>query len=336
VVVSAENVLPAPPRKVGLPLIDPHTHVGRLEATETLLGAALAYGVERLLGITAPEAATVLESRFPGRFVFAVSLDYSRRDDPEAFQRENVGRLRRAHAAGFRVVKFWFKPSFNADTGMYLNDDRLTPVFELMAELRMPGLVHIADPDIWFETHYRDGARFGTKLQAYEQLEHVLRRHPDVNILGAHFGGHPEDLDHVGRLLDAYPNYFIDTSATKWVCRELGRQPERARAFLTKHARRILFGSDLVAREGWLAELYAQRYWVQQMLWEGEGAFRSPIPDGDYQEIARRQGGNPGPEEGPVFTGLELPVDVLRRVYYANAVELLHFDEPTASGGNAR
>jgi len=316
-------VLAPPARKVTGPVIDAHAHVGRVEPTRALLQAAEPYGIERLLGITSLESAPVLEERFPGRFVFAVSLDYNHIDDSARFREENLERLHRAHAAGFRVVKFWFKPAFNADAGMFLDDERLTPIFEKMAQLGMPGLVHIADPDIWFDTHYADAARYGTKPQTYEQLEHVLQRHPGVKVMGAHFGGHPEDLDHLGRLLDGYPNFLIDTSATKWVCREVGRQPERAREFVVRYARRILFGSDLVAREGWPVERYAQRYWVQQMLWEGEGAYRSPIPDGDYQEIVRRAGGEPGEAEAPVFQGLGLPAEVLRRVYYENAVEFL-------------
>ncbi len=324
-VVFDGNVLAPPARKVTGPIIDAHTHVGRVEATEALLQAADRYGIGRLLGITSLESAPVLEERFPGRFVFAVSLDYSHCDQARRFQEEALERLERASAVGFRVVKFWFKPAFNADAGMFLDDERLTPVFEKMAQLGMPGLAHIADPDIWFQSHYADTARYGTKLQTYEQLEHVLQRHPGVKVMGAHFGGHPEDLDHLTRLLDTYPNFLIDTSATKWGCREVGRQRERAREFVVRYARRILFGSDLVAREGWPVERYAQRYWVQQMLWEGEGTFRSPIPDGDYQEIVRRAGGDPGADEAPEFAGLGLPADVLKRVYCENAVEFLRF-----------
>ena len=331
----AENLLAPPPRKVSCSVIDAHTHVGSGQETGVLARAAHLYGVDRLLGITSFQAAGELEAGFPGRFVFAVSLDYSNRDDPVRFQQENLQRLRRAHAAGFRVVKYWFKPAFNADTGMFLDDERLTPIFERMAELGLAALVHIADPDIWFETRYRNRTRFGTKLEAYQQLENVLRRHPDVSVIGAHFGGHPEDLDHLSHLLDSYTNYLIDTSATKWVCRELGRQPERAREFVTRYSQRTLFGSDLVARQGWPVERYAERYWVQQMLWEGEGLFRSPIADGDYQEIVRRAGGDAEAAPAPVFAGLGLPADVLRRLYFANAAELLGLGGPAGDEGSA-
>jgi len=331
-VVTASNLLHPPPRRVTCPVIDAHAHVGRVDETSRFLQAAELYGVDRVLGITSLAGGRELEDRFPGRFVFAISLDYRLRDDPKRFQRENLARLRRAYAAGFRVVKFWFKPAFNADTGVFLDDHRLTPIFELMGELGMPGLVHIADPDIWWATHYGEVARYGTKLEAYTQLENVLSKHPETTIIGAHFGGHPEDLDHLARLLDTYPNYRIDTSATKWVSRELGRQPERAREFVMDYAERILFGSDLVVREGWPVGRYAQRYWVQQMLLEGQGEFLSPIPDGDYQEILRRQG-REVTEQAPVFTGLELPGEVLVKLYYTNAVELLSLETSKCERG---
>ena len=88
-----------------------------------------------------------------------------------------------------------------------------------------------------------------------------------------------------------------------------------------------------MARQGWPVEQYAKRYWVQQMLWEGEGTFRSPIPDGDYQHIVRRSGDDPGAEGAPLFEGLALPAEVLERLYFANAVELLGLEMCAEGGG---
>jgi predicted TIM-barrel fold metal-dependent hydrolase len=176
----------------------------------------------------------------------------------------------------------------------------------------MPALVHVADPDCWFERQYSDAARYGTKAAQYEALERTLSALPDLKVQGAHFGGDPEDLDHVRRLMDKYPNYYIDTSATKWIARELSAAPAESRAFVVERADRIVFGSDLVAFGDATPAHYGSRYWVQRWLWEGEGARPSPIPDPCVSD-----------PEGPTVHGLALPDDVLAKLYTGNARRLL-------------
>jgi hypothetical protein len=57
---------------------------------------------------------------------------------------------------------------------------------------------------------------------------------------------------------------------------------------------------------------YVSRYWCQRTLWESAWEGRSPIADPDFD-----------PEgETPTLRGLELPPDVLTRVYRENARDL--------------
>src|SRR5207237_911435 len=72
--------------------------------------------------------------------------------------------------------------------------------------------------------------------------------------IGAHMGGWPEDLAFLDGLLTRHANLYLDTSATKWVVRELGKQPrDRVRGFFLKWQGRLLFGSDSVVLEDQLA-----------------------------------------------------------------------------------
>lgn len=298
-----------PPRRVRCPIIDTHTHVGPIADTRTLVTAAARYGISGITGICDSASIRRLESSFPETFVFAVTLDYQQRSDPPAFAKANLKLIEDAAAAGARMVKFWCAPPFKVQYGIKLDDALLQPVFRRMAELRLGAIVHVADPDAWFATVYADAEKYGTKPQNFEQLENTVRRHPDVTFQGAHFAGDPEHLDHVGRLLDAYPNYFIDTSATKWISRELSRQPERAREFVIERADRILFGSDLTVWAGVSQRHCESRYWVHQMMWETDYHGPSPIhdPDGGGEVHIR---------------GLHLPPNVLERIYYRNAARL--------------
>lgn len=108
-------------------------------------------------------------------------------------------------------------------------------------------------------------------------------------------------------MLDRHANYRIDTSATKWIVREVARQPERVKDFVTRNANRVLFGSDLVAADRFQSfDHYASRYWAHQMMWETAYRGESPIED-------------PDAETPPQLAGVDLPAEVLRQVYGENA-----------------
>ncbi|MBE3576359.1 MAG: amidohydrolase [Limnochordales bacterium] len=299
-----------PPRKVAVPIIDVHTHVRRLPETRLLVEAAQHYGVARLVGIATLDDCLSLKEEYPDALVMAATLVYDNRHDPERFVRENLALLERGAAAGLKVVKLWFKPSFNVETGMKLDDPRLAPIFARMGELGLVALIHIADPDIWWVKYYSDRTVYETKEETYRQAENVLARYPALKIILAHLGGDPEHLDHLEQLLSSYPNLYLDTSATKWLVRELGKQREAARDFFIRWRERLLFGTDLVVRPGLPLDHYLSRYWVHQLFWETDVVCPSPIPDPDC-------------EGTPMIRGLDLPADVLHSLYHDNAVRVL-------------
>ena len=74
--------------------------------------------------------------------------------------------------------------------------------------------------------------------------------------------------------------------------------------------------SDLVTGHMYVREHYISRYWCQRTLWESSWIGTSPIADPDYQ---------PSDGEGslPVLRGLDLPKDVLEKVYSGNARRLV-------------
>jgi len=297
-----------PVRRYGGPIVDAHVHVDDVEDARLLVRVAGDFGVRTFCAVSRPHAIAALKRALGDAYRPIVRIDHSTIADPARFGREGVRAVREARALGAVGGKFWYAPRWQADTHFRFDNPALTPIFETLAELGMVALVHIADPDCWFAGPYSDRSRYGTKAEQYEQLEHTLAAFPKLKVQGAHFGGAPEHLDHIGRLLDTYPNYSIDSSATKWMARELSARAAEARAFIIRRAGRILFGSDLVAFKVARAEDYSSRYWVHRWLWEGEGVRPSPVPD-PYATA-------PG---GPTVTGLSLPDDVLARLYTENA-----------------
>ena len=301
---------PPPPRRVTCPIIDAHLHIGIDDSTRQMLDVARSYGVTHALGICKVDTIEPAREAFDGFLDFAVGLTYDHCDDAVQLFADNREILTRARDLGATMVKFWFKPQFTAEKGLTLDDERMRPILDLIGEMGMACVAHIADPDTWFHTHYRDTAKFGTKEQAYVQLEGALRQHRNVIIQGAHMGGDPEHLDHLRQLLDAHPNLCLDTSATKWVTRELSLRVDEARQFFLDHQDRLLFGTDLVPRKEPHPLHYASRYWTLQKLLETDFRGDSPIYDPDACGPAR-------------LNGLDLPDDVLRKIYHLNAERLL-------------
>ncbi len=298
------------PRTVQTSVVDIHTHVNRSQVGE-LVEAARIYGVQKLLGISPLDEGLRQRERFPNEVLLATTLLWDHRTDPAQFAAENEALIARAATHDVRVVKLWFAPRiYERFKGLHLDAPLLDPIFDAIAAHGRRVLVHIADPDLWFRTKYTDRATYGTKAEQYYQLETRLTQYRTIPFLAAHMGGHPEDLAHLGRLLDRYPNLSLDTSATRWMVRELGRQPDAARAFFTRYADRVLFGTDQVVRDESEPERYTVRYWIHQMFWETDLACELPIDDPDV-------------EGTPQLRGIKLPSSILAQVYWKNAVRWL-------------
>ncbi|MBE3069514.1 MAG: amidohydrolase family protein [Planctomycetes bacterium] len=310
--IGSENLLQPPVKRYGGSIIDAHTHVDSVDDAWLLFRAAQDYGVQVFCGVARPESIAPLRQAFGESFRPIVRIDHTHIGDPARFARENIRAIRDGRTQGAVGAKFWYAPRFVAEAGIHIDNPALSPLFETLTELGMTALIHIADPDCWFHTQYLDAARYRTKPRHYEPLERMLAAHPGLKVQGAHFGGDPEDLSHIARLLEQYPNFHIDTSATKWMARELSAKPDESRAFMVRWADRILFGSDLVAFNDATPAHYASRYWVQRWLWEGDGPRPSPIPDPCVTA-----------PDGPKAHGLALPDDVLQRLYTHNARRVL-------------
>lgn len=302
-----------PAARFGGPIIDAHCHYGTPAATERMFRAGRAYGVRKWIGICRIEQVPALRKRFGDEAGFNIWLDHQHADDPTSFREINLRIIDEAVQQRCHCIKSWYKPEFNRRTGLFFDDPRLDPIFQAIADAGLPLLVHIADPDIWWKRQYADRDTFETKRFTYRQLTNTLGRFPRLRVLVAHMGGWPENLPFLSDLLGRYPNCLLDTSATKWVARELSHQPAAARDFIIRHADRLLFGTDLVAFKHATIDHHSSRYWVHRHLYERSDVAASPIPDPDAQTHVH-------------VAGLDLPDPVLRRLYLTNARAFFNLD----------
>lgn len=304
------------------PVIDYHNHLDSQEP-DRVLKVMDESGIERVVNITmqAGEAAFEMIRKFhmaaPDRFSTYGWMDWSDVQRPGFFERsvERLERLVEKGACGLKIWKDLGTLVRSADGSLLrIDDERLDPLFEKAAELGVPIMYHIADPDAFFlpidntNERYEElaahpewsyhGSFFG-KEELLAQRDRVFARHPNTTFVGAHVAEHPEDLAYVSRLLESNPNLSVDIGAR---CAELGRQPYTAREFFLRFDDRIVFGTDLIPE----AEMYRLHF---RFLETNDEYF-------EYPSHASRQG------RWNIY-GLYLPDEVLRKVYRENALRLL-------------
>jgi hypothetical protein len=331
---------------LGYGIIDVHAHINGLEASAIWAPIAKTYGVERTYSMSRVEDIPALRERFGEALEFIAFPDFMHADRREGHGEGYLRRIERYREHGVRVVKFWNAPRITelaAEAGDHRLFDLGGPIrleqMKLAEKLGMMCMVHVADPDTWFATKYKDASRYGAKLEHYTPLRRALDRFA-MPWIAAHMGGFPEDLAFLDSLLESHPNLHLDTSATKWMVRELGRHPrDEVIAFLTKWKGRILFGTDTVTTDDHLRpgdkpsemakkatsresahDLYASRYWALRMMWEGSGDGPSPISDPDLHMVAPERH---TPLDAPHLRGLALPPDLLKSLYRDAALKLL-------------
>jgi predicted TIM-barrel fold metal-dependent hydrolase len=308
--------------KPRFPVIDYHNHLDSQNPSD-LLKIMDACDVEFLVNITMQVGQEALDGmdRLHGsaadRFATIGWMDWNGVDQ-ENFAAVSCDRLEQMVEHGACGIKFWkdlgLKVRDASGEILRIDDDRLAPIFEKAAELKLPVMFHTADPDAFFQPIDARNERYEelaahpdwgfhnstyTKRELLEQRSRVFARHPRTTFIGAHLAESGEDLQYLSMLLDTYSNLQIDISART---PELGRQPYSARAFFLKYADRILFGTDL------LPEISMYRLYYR-FLETADEYF-------EYPTHASRQG------RWNIY-GMFLPENVLKKVYRDNAQKLL-------------
>jgi hypothetical protein len=210
--------------------------------------------------------------------------------DPKGFVSRVCDDLRRYAELGASGLKVW------KDIGMFarmpdgtpatVDDERLEPVWQMVAELGLWISAHLADPDKSFES-----ATTGvTKQQIYAARDRWLSSHKDIRCIICHSGNHatPEEFD---RLLGSFPNLRVDLRDTL----ASGDRQTNCR-LLEKYADRLYIGADMGMPENkpadrpWNIEYY--RSWrrilaglglrpetLEKIAWRnGVGDFLGPTP----------------------------------------------------------
>lgn len=259
--------------------------------------------------------------RHPKRFLQFANVDFGKISEP-GFG-ENAARQLEADvkngASGLKVFKNLGMFVKDADGKRVPTDDpRLDPIWAKAGELGIPVLIHVGEPvafwqpwdrfnERWLElkqfpNRRRDSPEFASFEQTIGELHNVIRRHPKTIFINAHLGWLGHDLGRLGKLMDEMPNMYTEIGA---VLHELGRQPRFARDFLTRHQDRVLFGKDI-----WEPSEY-------------HTYFRTLETADEYFPYYRKR------HAFWSLYGLDLPDEVLKKLYYKNALRILPGIDPS-------
>jgi hypothetical protein len=298
---------PMPRPKVRGRVIDIHTHLLAARHAKPWFEAADHYGIHTFVTMTPLEEALVVQREWLGRVHFIavprwgdVSID------------DWLRRLDAFYNMGSRIIKFHMAPATMLRTNLRFDSEPIRRIIRHAVDRDMILMSHVGDPDTWYADKYADAAKYGSRDEHYRLWEDVLTEYKHRPWLGAHMGGNPEDVDRLQRLLDTYPNLYLDCSATRWMVREVSNHREAMREFFVRNQDRIAFGSDQVSGDDRDFDFCASRFWCHRKLWETAYQGPSPIIDPDLPR-----------DNQPTLRGLALPDDVLQKLYHDNAVKLL-------------
>jgi len=266
---------------------------------------------------------------FRDRIIHFARIDFNRINEP-GWAAKTAAELERnflAGAAGLKINKVLGLDLRNAD-GTYIqaDDARFDPVWAMCAKHNKPVMIHIGDsygrflpigPDneryeagLWRSSpegnYYKTGQPTADVIEKARENMHA--RHPKTRFVNAHVAMLYYDMDKVAAFLDTYPNADVEISAT---VQDLGRAPLMIRQFILKYQDRILFGSDGNPGRG------VEEFWIPH--WRFLETYDEHF---DHPAQLRSATGAPLHGRWRIY-GIGLPDDVLRKVYYANALRYL-------------
>jgi predicted TIM-barrel fold metal-dependent hydrolase len=270
-------------------------------------------------------AAKAVVSNSEGHAVLCTTFDPFKFSDA-TFAARAVDQLNQDFTQGAVAVKIWKNVGMQLkdESGRFVmpDDPRFDPIYQDIAAHGKTLIAHLAEPDsCWLPpnknspdySYYNEHPEWymfkqpahPKKATIIEARDRMLGQHPGLRVVGAHLGSLESNLDDLGRTLDRYPNFAVDTAARTVY---LTLQPrDKARQFLIKYQDRILYGTDLEFFQGEDAAA-AEESWSRQ--YATDWAFFSSSRTLSYR--------------GRAVKGLALPPQVLRKLYHDNAVHWIH------------
>jgi uncharacterized protein len=313
--VTKETLVP----KAKFPVVDIHNHITITAANiEEMVKDMDALNLRVLVNLSGGSGEElkrsvdfIRSSPHKDRFRLFANVNWRGAGTPGWAQRE-VAALREAvknGAIGLKIFKDLGLRVTKADgSRLKIDDPEIGPIWDAAGELKIPVIIHTADPAEFFKPidftneRWLELALFPNRAYpglSFEELsgerDRMYLQHPKTTFIGAHFNWYGNDLVKVGKQLDKTPNLVLEVGAVLY---EFGRQPRAAHDFFIKYQDRILFGKD-----AWAPSEYPYYWRVFETRDEYFDYYR------DYHAFWK-------------LYGMDLPDAVLKKLYFGNALRI--------------
>lgn len=325
--VSIYHIPVTIPDHAKFPVIDMHSHpyASNAEEIDNWVTTMDEMGITKTIILTYAtgsqfDSLVKAYSKYKDRFELWCGFDYTGYDKP-GFGPAAARELERCHKMGAKGVgelgdkgegELYSKPV--KGYGLHIDDPRMKILLQKCAELHMPVNIHIAE-DYWmFEPadSANDGLMnagewhvdvTGNKLnhdQLLQSLENAVRDNPKTLFIACHFANLCTNLDDAARLLDKYPNLYMDIAARY---AETATIPRYMAGFYTRYQDRLIYGTDM----GMEKHMYQVTFRILET--NNEHFYESQLFNYHWS-----------------FSGFALDDKILKKLYWNNALKIQKYE----------
>ncbi|MDD4226668.1 MAG: amidohydrolase family protein [Mariniphaga sp.] len=267
-----------------------------------------------------------IKQEHPGSTEFTATFCLDGWDEP-GWVENTIAWIDQCIADGAVAVKVWKNIGMewrDRDSSLIMIDDpQFYPVFRHLEQKRIPLVGHMGEPkNCWLPleemTTKNDSSYFARNPQyhmyrhpefpSYEEQmaarDRMLEKHPNLIFIACHLASLEWSTDEMAAFLDHFPNASMDMAARMGqLFYQTVEDREKVRNFFIKYQDRLLYGTDIIDRGEDKAshQQYMHETWLTD--WEylvTDHKMTSKLIDGE-------------------FRGLELPREVIDKIYSSNA-----------------
>lgn len=272
------------------------------------------------------------EKNNPLSIEFATAFSMENWDEPDWLEKTMTWLDSGIHD-GAVAVKIWKNIGMvyrdKAGDLIMIDNPRFDPIFKMLADRKVTVIGHLGEPkNCWLpleemtthndRNYFRDYPQYHMykhpELPSYEEQvaarDRMLEKNPDLTFVGAHLGSLEWDVEALGKTLDKFPNMAVDMAARMGqLFYQTHYDRKKVREFFIKYQDRLLYATDMGDYED---EPNASLIQNMHETWLRDWRFlvtddvmTSDLVDDEFQ-------------------GLQLPQNVVDKVYSQNAKKWFH------------
>lgn len=269
--------------------------------------------------------AKIQRKQFPRAFSYTTTFSMEKFEE-QGWQEEVISLLKKDFEEGAIGVKVWkdIGMTFRDSLGNFImiDDPRFDPIFNFIEKEGKTLVAHIGEPrNCWLpldlmtvnsdRSYYENHPEYHTykhpDYPAYDDQiasrDNVLAKHPILRFVGAHLGSLEWSVNELAKRLDKYPNFAVDMAAR--VCHFQVQETKEVRDFIIKYQDRLIYATDFgITDDSNYEEVVAEL----KQEWRDDWRYFTTKEEMNSLKINNN------------FFGLGLDEEILRKIYFKNAV----------------